>query len=209
MKMRFFLIAAATVLTAAAQETRSATRLTNDHYFDFERVSDAQISPDGAHIVYTRQQANKIEDRWESSHLDRQRRRQPEPVPSQGLRPALVIGRQAHAVYRRRRAARAADFRPMDRRRRPGHADHARHRQCRRRALVAGRKVDRVLHVRAGKRQLEHQHARGSARRQVDRRAAHRGYAALPPGSGRFPAGRAHASVCGFRRWRRGAADYQ
>jgi hypothetical protein len=40
MKARFMLIAAATVLTAAAQETRSATRLTNDHYFDFERVSD-------------------------------------------------------------------------------------------------------------------------------------------------------------------------
>jgi dipeptidyl aminopeptidase/acylaminoacyl peptidase len=53
--------------TAAAQETPSATRLTNDHYFDLERVSDAQIAPDGARIVYTRQQVNKIEDRWESS----------------------------------------------------------------------------------------------------------------------------------------------
>jgi len=53
--------------TAASQETRSATRLTNDRYFDFERVSNAQISPDGARIVYTRQQANKIEDRWDSS----------------------------------------------------------------------------------------------------------------------------------------------
>jgi Tol biopolymer transport system component len=53
--------------TGSSQETRSATRLTNDHYFDFERVSNAQISPDGARIVYTRQQANKIEDRWDSS----------------------------------------------------------------------------------------------------------------------------------------------
>ncbi len=53
--------------TSVSQETPSATRLTNDHYFDFERVSNAQISPDGAHIVYTRQQANKIEDRWDSS----------------------------------------------------------------------------------------------------------------------------------------------
>jgi dipeptidyl aminopeptidase/acylaminoacyl peptidase len=52
---------------AVSQETRSATRLTNDHYFDFERVSNAQISPDGARIVYARQQANKIEDRWDSS----------------------------------------------------------------------------------------------------------------------------------------------
>lgn len=52
---------------AAAQETTSPTRLTNDHYFDFETVNDAQISPDGAHIVYVRRQANKIEDRWETS----------------------------------------------------------------------------------------------------------------------------------------------
>ena len=52
---------------AASQETRSATRLTNDHYFDLERISNAQISPDGARIVYTRQQVNKIEDRWDSN----------------------------------------------------------------------------------------------------------------------------------------------
>jgi len=70
MKTRFVALAGLASLvafTAAAQETRSATRLTNDHYFDFERVSNAQISPDGARIVYTRQQANKIEDRWDSS----------------------------------------------------------------------------------------------------------------------------------------------
>ena len=54
-------------LPAISQETKTPHRLTNDHYFDFERVSNAQISPDGAHIVYTRQQANKIEDRWDSS----------------------------------------------------------------------------------------------------------------------------------------------
>ena len=70
--MKAFSAAFATLLSCAAlpaisQETPSATRLTNDHYFDFERVSNAQISPDGARIVYTRQQANKIEDRWDSS----------------------------------------------------------------------------------------------------------------------------------------------
>jgi len=69
MKTRFALLTAlvSLALTAAAQETRSATRLTNDHYFDFERVSNAQISPDGGRVVYARQQANKIEDRWDSS----------------------------------------------------------------------------------------------------------------------------------------------
>src|SRR5487761_2062707 len=70
MKARFFALAGAMVLgalTASSQETKSATRLTNEHYFDFERVSDAQISPDGAHIVYSRQNVNQIEDRWDSS----------------------------------------------------------------------------------------------------------------------------------------------
>jgi dipeptidyl aminopeptidase/acylaminoacyl peptidase len=60
-------IASLAAITAAAQETPSPTRLTNDHYFDLERVSDAQISPDGARVVYTRDQVNKIEDRWDSS----------------------------------------------------------------------------------------------------------------------------------------------
>jgi dipeptidyl aminopeptidase/acylaminoacyl peptidase len=70
MRTRLLVLAALVSLaafTAISQERRSATRLTNDHYFDFERVSNAQISPDGARIVYTRQQANRIEDRWDSS----------------------------------------------------------------------------------------------------------------------------------------------
>ena len=52
--------------TVRAQEAASPTRLTTDHYFDLERLGDAQISPDGARIVYTRQRANKLEDRWEA-----------------------------------------------------------------------------------------------------------------------------------------------
>jgi dipeptidyl aminopeptidase/acylaminoacyl peptidase len=50
-----------------AQETRSSTLLTTEHYLDWERVSDAQISPDGSRIVYTRQAVNKLEDKWESA----------------------------------------------------------------------------------------------------------------------------------------------
>jgi len=67
MRIRIALLATLVAFAAAAQETRSTTRLTNDHYFDLERVSSPQISPDGARIVYTRQQANKIEDRWDSA----------------------------------------------------------------------------------------------------------------------------------------------
>src|SRR5262247_2679320 len=49
-----------------AQEKPSSTLLTTEHYLDWERVSDAQISPDGSRIVYTRQAVNKLEDRWDS-----------------------------------------------------------------------------------------------------------------------------------------------
>jgi len=58
-------IVAATV-AVRAQETRSDTLLTTEHYLEWERVSDAQISPDGARVVYTRQHVNTLEDKWES-----------------------------------------------------------------------------------------------------------------------------------------------
>ena len=47
------------------QEAPSPDRFTTDHYFELERVSDAQLSPDGARIVYAREQANRLEDKWE------------------------------------------------------------------------------------------------------------------------------------------------
>ncbi|HEV3139973.1 MAG TPA: hypothetical protein VGY57_05635, partial [Vicinamibacterales bacterium] len=49
-----------------AQEKHSDTLLTTEHYLDWERVSDAQIAPDGSRIVYTRQHVNKMEDKWDS-----------------------------------------------------------------------------------------------------------------------------------------------
>jgi dipeptidyl aminopeptidase/acylaminoacyl peptidase len=62
-------LAAGLVAQAAlrAQETRSSTLLTTEHYLDWERVSDAQISPDGSRVVYTRQHVNQLEDKWESA----------------------------------------------------------------------------------------------------------------------------------------------
>ena len=60
------LAAALGVAAVAAQETRSATRLTTEHYLDWERVNDVQIAPDGARLIYTRQHVNSIEDRWDS-----------------------------------------------------------------------------------------------------------------------------------------------
>ena len=60
-------IAAAVAVSAiSAQETKSATVLTTEHYMNLERVNDAQIAPDGARVVYTRQHVNSLEDKWES-----------------------------------------------------------------------------------------------------------------------------------------------
>jgi dipeptidyl aminopeptidase/acylaminoacyl peptidase len=53
-------------MRVAAQEKRSPTLLTTDHYMDLERVNDAQISPDGSRIIYTRQHVNTLEDKWDS-----------------------------------------------------------------------------------------------------------------------------------------------
>ena len=50
---------------AQAQEKAQAATLTAERYFEMERLSDAQISPDGRRIIYTRQQVNRLEDKWE------------------------------------------------------------------------------------------------------------------------------------------------
>jgi len=70
-KMLAALVVAAPMALAAgaaqAQEKPSATRMTTEHYFDLERIGDAQISPDGSRIIYTRNQVNRLDDKWEPS----------------------------------------------------------------------------------------------------------------------------------------------
>jgi dipeptidyl aminopeptidase/acylaminoacyl peptidase len=64
-----FVIAVVAGIAAAplrAQETASDTLLTVNHYLDWEQVSEPQLSPDGAQIVYTRTWVNRIDDRWDS-----------------------------------------------------------------------------------------------------------------------------------------------
>jgi len=51
----------------SAQEVRSDTLLTVDHYLDYEQVSDPKISPDGKQVIYTRRWVNVLEDKWESA----------------------------------------------------------------------------------------------------------------------------------------------
>src|SRR5437660_4678106 len=67
MKKICFAVAIAVIGAVAlhGQETRSSSLLTTEHYLDWERVSDAQISPDGTRIVYTRTAVNQLEDKWE------------------------------------------------------------------------------------------------------------------------------------------------
>ena len=54
--MKRFIVAVAIAAVAGAglvaQETRSSTLLTTEHYLDWERVSDAQISPDGSRYAW-------------------------------------------------------------------------------------------------------------------------------------------------------------
>src|SRR6476646_9178822 len=68
MKRLLVAVAIASLGSAAliAQETRSTTLLTTEHWLDWERVNDAQIAPDGSRVIYTRQHVNKMEDKWES-----------------------------------------------------------------------------------------------------------------------------------------------
>ncbi len=49
-----------------AQEIPEDTLLTVDHYLNWERASDPQISPDGTQLVYTRSAVDKMSDRWET-----------------------------------------------------------------------------------------------------------------------------------------------
>ena len=50
-----------------AQETQSPNVFTTKHSLDLERLSNAQIAPDGRQIIYTRGWVNQLEDKWESA----------------------------------------------------------------------------------------------------------------------------------------------
>lgn len=51
----------------ASEVSAQDQRLSLEKYLDMESVSDPQISPDGARIIYTRQWVDKVNDRRESS----------------------------------------------------------------------------------------------------------------------------------------------
>ena len=67
--MRTMSVAAAALLLVPTVLTGQGTpdRLTLDLYWEYESVSDPQISPDGRQIIYTRQSFDKVNDRRQSS----------------------------------------------------------------------------------------------------------------------------------------------
>ena len=67
--MRTMSLAAAALLLLPTVLTGqgSPDRLTLDLYWEFESVSDPQISPDGRQIIYTRQSFDKVNDRRQSA----------------------------------------------------------------------------------------------------------------------------------------------
>jgi len=72
--MRFLrLVIAASSFVALAQPPAADAQQSGDtlfvvgKYLDYEQVADAQISPDGSQIVYTRRHVNRMEDRWEAN----------------------------------------------------------------------------------------------------------------------------------------------
>src|SRR5947207_12193948 len=90
---------------AGAQEKRSDTLLTVDHYLDFEQVGDPQISPDGKQIVYTRRYVNKIDDRVGFGALDHECRRLAQSHARQRRERRVVARRDTSRLPRRRRSA--------------------------------------------------------------------------------------------------------
>ena len=210
MKTRLVALAAFISLaafTAVSQETPSPTRLTNDHYFDFERVSNAQISPDGARIVYTRQQANKIEDRWDSSlwimNADGSQHR------------FLTKGSDPRWSSDGKRILYIADGEPrgpqifvrwIDADGPATQVTHATDKVADARWSPDGKSIAFSMFVPA--KDAWNIGMPSARRRQVDGYSARRGIAALPSGPGRLPGRRPYSSVRRLSRWRRAPAAH-
>ena len=80
-------------------KTPKTDRLTLDLYLDMETVAEPQLSPDGTQIVYTRGWIDKINDKRESALVDHERRRQPQPLPREGIDRALVALWRSHRLH--------------------------------------------------------------------------------------------------------------
>ncbi len=85
-------------------------------FLDFEQVNDAQISPNGLQIIYTRRWVDQISDIWASAlwimDADGSRHR----YLIEGSNARWSTQWRSHPVYRRGRQRQTTDFRPLDER---------------------------------------------------------------------------------------------
>ena len=165
-------VGARATVQPAAQDGNRADRLTLDQFLEMETVSEPQLSPDGAQIVYTRGWIDKMNDKRESAlwimNVDGSRNRF--LVKGSGARWSPTGDRIAYTTPGEPKGL--AGFRALDGRRGRGLANHPRRAGAFRAGLVAGRQTA-VVHD-AGRRQdqLADQDAKGASRRQMDRDTA-------------------------------------
>ena len=130
--------------TLIAAQAPASDRLTLDLYLEYETVSDPQISPDGAQIIYTRGWVDKQNDRRESSlwimNADGSKNRF--LVRGSNARWSPTGDRIAYTAQGEPRGI--ADLRPLHGRRRRDLADHARREGAERRRVVARRHAHRL-----------------------------------------------------------------
>ncbi len=111
---------------SAPTRRRRTDRLTLDTFLEMETVvGSAAVTGRRADHLHPRL-GRQDERQPRVGALDHECRRQPQPLPREGLRRALVADRRSDRLHGDRRTARIADLRPLDGRRRRDLAGHAR-----------------------------------------------------------------------------------
>jgi hypothetical protein len=129
--------------TATAGPAAASDRLDLDLYWEYETVSDPQLSPDGAQVIYTRQWIDKVNDKRESSLWIMNADGTKQPLPHARQQRALVPLWRPHRLYRAGRAEGHAGVRALHGRRGRRLAGHPRREGAHRRHLGPRRQVDR------------------------------------------------------------------
>ncbi len=55
------------LITSSVHATDLSNRLTVDRYLRWEDISDAQLSPDGRQVIYSRRWVDPVNDGWDNS----------------------------------------------------------------------------------------------------------------------------------------------
>ena len=164
----------------------------------------ARRQPDHLHARLDRQSERQAR----VGAVDHEHRRQPQSLPREGIRRALVTIGRPHRVHHPGRAEGHADLRALDGRRRRDLSGHPGRAGAVGRRLVARRQAALVFDARRRTKRLADQDAQGTDRGQVDRSAAHRRTAELPARSHRLHRQRLPPRLRRARLRRHAAADH-